>query len=292
MSTDRAVSGTDNASKPAVVRGEVGNLVTEHLARRIFSGDLKPGDLIPRETDLSAEFGISRASVRSGLQTLVALGILARQAGRGTLVQEHREWNTLDPMVTRWMADHAAPNPDFLREIFEFRRTTEPLISAVAATRATGRDLSAIEEAFEAMERHCDEDCAEAADSAFTNADIAFHAAIYRATHNVVWAQLAHILQPAILLVIRKSNDTADELHDSLERHRRLMEAIRLRQPDSAFDAALRVMNRTGYDLGIASPQSDDDILARLRAKVVPVPSDEGPERTPADNDRRHKSRR
>ena len=107
-------------------RGEVGNLVTDHLARRIFSGDLKPGDPIPTETDLVTQFGISRASVRSGLQTLATLGIIERQAGRGTIVLEHREWNFLDPMVTNWMASNEAPNPEFLREVFEFRRTTEP----------------------------------------------------------------------------------------------------------------------------------------------------------------------
>lgn len=262
---------TSPLQRPSAPRGDVGNQVTDHLARRIFSGDLKPGDTVPKETDLTEQFGISRASVRSGLAPLAALGIVNRQAGRGTIVQECREWNILDPMVTRWMVDHAAPNPDVLREIFEFRRTTEPLISAVAASRATARDLLAIEEAFETMARHCDDERAEGADSPFTLADIAFHAAIYRATHNMVWSQLAHMLQPSILLVIRKSNQTADELHDSLENHRRLMDAIRLRDPESAFDAALRVMNRTGFDLGLSGPPDDDTILARLRARLRPA---------------------
>ena len=266
-------------------RGEVGNLVTDHLARRIFSGDLKPGDPIPTETDLVTQFGISRASVRSGLQTLATLGIIERQAGRGTIVLEHREWNFLDPMVTNWMASNEAPNPEFLREVFEFRRTTEPLISALAATRATARDLLAIEEAYTVMERNWETGRSDGEESAFTNADIAFHAAIYRATHNLVWAQLAHILRPSILLVIRTSNDTADELRDSVGRHRRLMEAIRMRDPEAAFDAALRVMNRTGYDLGLMAERDDDDeILARLRARLNRASSDTetgGPSKTP-----------
>lgn len=257
--------------KTGQARGEVGNLVTGHLAQRIFSGELKPGDVVPKETELTVQFGISRASVRSGLAPLAALGIVHRQAGRGTIVQDYRDWNILDPTVTRWMVDHAAPNPDFLREIFEFRRTTEPLIAALAASRARARDLVAIEEAFEAMERHWDADRPSGADSAFTLADIAFHTAIYRATRNLVWAQLAHILQPSILLVIRRSNDTADELRDSLERHRKLMEAIRMRNCEAAFDAALRVMNRTGYDLGLSDAREDDTILAQLRARLTPA---------------------
>ncbi|KJS37071.1 MAG: GntR family transcriptional regulator [Rhodospirillaceae bacterium BRH_c57] len=251
-------------------RGERGNQITDYLARRIFSGELLPGDVAPKETELADTFAISRASVRSGLAPLAALGIIQRQAGRGTTVQEYSEWTILDPAVTGWMVDYAAPNPAFLREIFEFRRTTEPLVAAMAASRAKACDTVAIEEAFDAMARHCDDERSGERDSAFTLADIDFHSAIYRATHNLVWAQLAHILRPSILLVIRQSNDTADELRDSLERHRTLMDSIRLRNPEAAFDAALRVMNRTGHDLGLSSPPGDDDVLARLRARISP----------------------
>ncbi len=276
-------------ARKAAVRTEVGNLVTGYLAQKIFSGEFKPGDLVPKETELASRFAISRASVRSGLAPLAALGIIDRQAGRGTTVQEYRDWNILDATVTRWMVDHAAPNPDFLREIFEFRRATEPLIAALAATRARARDLVAIEEAFEAMEANCDCGRPEGADSAFTAADIAFHTAIYRATRNLVWAQLAHILRPSILLVIRQSNDTADELRDSLGRHRMLMEAIRRRDRQSAFDAALRVMNRTGYDLGLSGAHEDDAILAQLRARLSPAdpsgaPESQGPTDGSGDN--------
>ncbi len=101
----------------------------------------------------------------------------------------------------------------------------------------------------------------------FSDSDVEFHAAIYRATHNLVWSQLAHILRPSILLVIRKSNDTAQELRDSLERHRRLMECIRLRQPEAAFEAAVSVMERTGLDLGLHDG-SETDLLPRSLEKT------------------------
>ena len=258
--------------KTTVGRSDIGNLVTHHLAKQVFAGELKPGDQIPPETELVTQFGISRASVRSGLQTLATLGIIARQAGRGSVVQEYREWNFLDPTVTEWMGTFAAPNPDFLSEIFEFRITIEPVISAIAARRANARDLLAMEEAFEMMAQHQDRGHARDGTeiSPFTEADIAFHTAIYRATHNLVWAQLAHILSPSILLVIRISNETADELRDSLGRHRHLMECIRMRDADAAFDAALHVMNRTGYDLGLTASRDNDEILARVRARLTP----------------------
>lgn len=248
---------------------DLGNQVADRLAKDLFSGTFKPGDMLPKETELTEVLSVSRASVRSGLQTLSALGIVHRQVGQGTVVTEYRDWNVLDPTVTTWMSEYANPNPEFLREIYEFRRSTEPYIAALAARRATARDLAAVEEAYLGMEAAL---AGIAGDKRlrdgeqFSAADVEFHAAIYRATHNLVWAQLSHILKPSILLVIRKSNDTADELRDSLGRHRRLMECIRLRQPEAAYEAAVSVMNRTGFDLGLG----DDD-----PTELLPLPRKE-----------------
>lgn len=228
-----------------------GEQVAESLAAQLFGGDYPPGSYLPRETDLCTRFGLSRASVRTGLQQLTALGIITRIAGSGTVVNEYRDWDVLDPVVTRWMADYAMPNPEFLREIFEFRLAVEPFIASVAASRATAHDLVGMEEAFQGMERSLDGGDLSAGTEPFSEYDVAFHEAIYRATHNVVWTQLAHMLRPSIKLVISQSNDTADELQDSLARHRHLMDCIRLRRPQAAYDAALSVMSRTAYDLNL-----------------------------------------
>jgi DNA-binding FadR family transcriptional regulator len=242
------VSHTANASR------DLGNQMAEELAAGLFSGRYQPGDMLPKETELCETFGMSRPSVRSGLQLLASLGIVRRISGRGTVVEELREWNLLDPVVTRWMAEYAQPNPHFLAEIVEFRHASEPTIAAIAAQKATARDLLAMEDAYHGMIREYEAVRAgqEWDRTAFSDHDVAFHAAIYRATHNLVWAQLAHILRPSITLVVRTSNETADELRDSMERHRHLMECIRLRRPHEAEEAARRVMARTAFDLGIA----------------------------------------
>lgn len=228
---------------------DLGNQVAERLAKDTIRGVYQPGDFLPKETELCNLFGVSRASVRSGLQTLVAMGVIRRHTGQGTVVLEHQNWNILDPVLSRWMADYATPHPEVLREIFEFRLAIEPYIAALAAERADARDLVAIEDGFAGMERTLS---AEPVDRAvFSDHDVAFHAAIYRATHNLIWSQLAHLLRPSILMVVRTTVETADELRDSLGRHRRLMEAIRLRRPQEAHDAAISVMGRTARDLGL-----------------------------------------
>jgi GntR family transcriptional regulator len=64
--------------------------VKAHFAQLIRSGNLKPGDLIPPEQRLCAEFGVSRGTVRMAIGALVQDGILRREQGRGTFISGPR----------------------------------------------------------------------------------------------------------------------------------------------------------------------------------------------------------
>ena len=121
----------------------------------------------------------------------------------------------------------------------------------VAARHATARDLVAIEEAFEGMARHMSEHGLPETRRLHSESDVAFHVAIYRATHNIVWAQLSHILRPSIYMLISMSNESASDPEESLERHRHLMESIRLRRPREAFLASQAVLAGTAEALGL-----------------------------------------
>jgi len=225
--------------------------IAEYLAEAIFSGRYVPGDFVPKELDLCEQFGVSRSTVRSALQTLVAAGLLTRISGQGTRVRELTEWHLLDPRVSVWMARFAQPNPRIQREIFTFRVAVEPFVARLAAENATAADLLEIETAYEGMIHALEHDDLRWKGRTHDEYDVAFHEAVFAASHNLVWAQISHVLKPAIALLVEKSNHSAHELNDSMERHRRVMEAIRLRQPEQAAQAALAVLDRTGRDLGL-----------------------------------------
>lgn len=229
--------------------------VADFLAEAIFSGHYEPGDFVPKEVDLCAQFAINRSAVRSDLRQLVDVGIIERISGHGSKVREYEEWKILDPAVTDWMTRYASPNPKIQREILAFRLDVEPYVAMTAAKRAKARDLVAIEEAFEGMGKNLHNASRPEERRLHSDYDIAFHIAIYKATHNIVWAQLSHILRPSIYLVIEKSNISASDPEESLERHRRLMECIRTRRPDEAFLAAQKVLEGTAQALGIEPPE-------------------------------------
>ena len=60
--------------------------IRDEVLRRIHARTWKPGDLIPNETDLAAEFGCARATVNRALQALAEAGTLDRKRKAGTRV--------------------------------------------------------------------------------------------------------------------------------------------------------------------------------------------------------------
>jgi len=64
----------------------VSNQVDEILLDRIRDGTYAPGSRIPSESELSDEFGVSRATVRTALAKLAANGMILRKQGNGTFV--------------------------------------------------------------------------------------------------------------------------------------------------------------------------------------------------------------
>src|SRR5699024_7238730 len=60
--------------------------IAEELSKRITSGQLKPGELLPSEGDLCEEFGASRGPVRQAIATLHSEGLVSSGRGRRSMV--------------------------------------------------------------------------------------------------------------------------------------------------------------------------------------------------------------
>ncbi|MCK4552442.1 MAG: GntR family transcriptional regulator, partial [Tenericutes bacterium] len=61
-------------------------IIEQDLRVAILEGRLKQGDLIPSETELCAEYGVARMTVRQAINNLLVDGYIYRHKGRGTFV--------------------------------------------------------------------------------------------------------------------------------------------------------------------------------------------------------------
>ncbi|MCL5425065.1 MAG: FCD domain-containing protein [Gammaproteobacteria bacterium] len=230
-------------------QGGAGNLA-RLLAQALLAGHWQPGDIFPRELDIGSHFAVSRNQVRNALTSLTAAGLLERVAGRGTLVREMGDWHLLDPLMSEWMSGLINLDPQLVRAIYAFRYSAEPVVAGLAAQAAEAEDLQRLEIAFEGMTQTAGNIETRAEHAEY---DVAFHDATYRASHNLVWRQMGHLLRPSIMALIHRSQHRTDTLDDSLARHRQVLDAIRSRDASSAEKAAREVLRRTAIDLGIVN---------------------------------------
>src|SRR5882757_11452747 len=68
--------------------GDSAGAVVAHVRQMIDRGALGPGARLPAERDLAHQIGVSRPTVRAGLRTLAALGVVRSRRGSGTYIPD------------------------------------------------------------------------------------------------------------------------------------------------------------------------------------------------------------
>jgi GntR family transcriptional regulator len=86
--------------------------VREQLVERIRSGVWKPGQLIPSEFEIAAEFGVSQGTARKAIGALATERLVMRQQGRGTFVVEHTPAHVLFRFFNMFDAAGELISPD------------------------------------------------------------------------------------------------------------------------------------------------------------------------------------
>ncbi len=61
------------------------------ILQGLESGEWRPGEAIPSETDLAARFNVSQGTVRKAIDEMAAENLLIRKQGKGTYVASHND---------------------------------------------------------------------------------------------------------------------------------------------------------------------------------------------------------
>src|SRR3546814_7043196 len=70
--------------------------LARNLREHIESGGVEPGEPLPSERELSERMGMSRVTIRKGIQKIIEAGLLFRRHGSGTYVPEDRKSKRLN----------------------------------------------------------------------------------------------------------------------------------------------------------------------------------------------------
>lgn len=86
--------------------------IMEELKEQILSGVLQPGDKLPSENQLSAQYQVSRQTVRKAIEMLTNTGYVYAEHGRGTFCSElvrHTRNSKNIAVVTTYLSDYIFP---------------------------------------------------------------------------------------------------------------------------------------------------------------------------------------
>jgi DNA-binding FadR family transcriptional regulator len=196
----------------------------EKLKEMIVSGQLRPGDRLPREADLATDLGLSRSSLREAVRALSLVRILDVRQGDGTYVSSLAADTLLDALSFIVEFHHDAS----VLELLEVRRILEPAASAQAATRITDDALAELED----IQGRSNVDSS--VEDLVKN-DLEFHRAIAVASGNSVLASLIESLSgPTQRARVWRGITQEGALVRTLAEHRAIFDAIRAHDPELA----------------------------------------------------------
>ena len=210
--------------------------VAEQILALIDAGSLKVGDRLPPEQVICEEVGVSRTAVREALSALELAGVLERRPGDGTYVKF-----VVPLALARATALDTLEEGQGAYEAIEARLVVEPGIAEMAAERMTDDDIARIRHSFHAME-----DAVRLRDvEGYLRHDYDFHEAIAKACRNHV---LLNTAQQYLAFMKRKiwsymkvkCFSREGHLEESLDIHRRLLQALELRDRESVRDLMIR----------------------------------------------------
>lgn len=120
-----------NASVPLYRR------VYEIVVQRIVSGELRPGAMLPSETDLGAELGVSQGTARKALIELEQSGVIERRQGRGTFVATTTPESALFHFFRLRRTDGTQAIPEPVEETVRKRRGTAKEVVALGCDKGS-----------------------------------------------------------------------------------------------------------------------------------------------------------
>ncbi|WP_202232651.1 FadR/GntR family transcriptional regulator [Actinacidiphila reveromycinica] len=196
----------------------------EKIKDMIVSGALRPGDRLPKESELAAELGLSRNSLREAVRALSLIRILDVRQGDGTYV------TSLDPQLLLEALSFVVDfhRDDTVLEFLAVRRILEPAATAMAAVRLTPAELDALEGRLDAL------GTAPSVEQLVAS-DLDFHRGIVQGSGNSVLCSLLDGLSgPTTRARIWRGVTQEDAIARTLHEHRAILTALRDRDPDAA----------------------------------------------------------
>ncbi|HEY9281228.1 MAG TPA: GntR family transcriptional regulator [Eoetvoesiella sp.] len=199
--------------------------ICDQIRTRLKDGTLLPGDKLPSERELAAQFGASRTAVREAFRSLEIAGLLELRPGvkGGAFIREG------DPAImTRSLRDMVHSGHISLESLTESRVIITDAVIKLACERATEADYQALERCIDRTEA-----LSETGDPEKRRVQLVeFYRLLSVATGNEIMMMLVDALTDVVLGVLEELD--AAPRHETVTMQRELIRCLRAKQPEQA----------------------------------------------------------
>ncbi len=208
--------------------GKLGERVRLELESMILTGRVKVNQQLPTETELAAQFGVSRTVIREAIGRLEAQGLVQARIGSGSFVIPF-ELNEIKSAVTRFARLNT--QRDIFLNLLDLRAVIE---SETVARLAKSREQAAIQLMQDALTRmrNSKDDL-----TALAKADIDFHLAIASASKNPLFTAILEPLKQLGRYFGLKTYTNREVIDRTCDEHGLVTSAILAGDEDAAIFA-------------------------------------------------------
>ncbi|MGD1844677.1 MAG: FadR/GntR family transcriptional regulator [Salibacteraceae bacterium] len=203
--------------------------IIKQIRDLISSGQLKPGDRLPSERQLSERLNVGRTHLRDAIRKLEFYGILKTVPQSGTYVA-----GLGIPALQGLITDMLALQGNDFKSLVETRVILEMNTARLAAEHRTAKDLKEMEQALHQHRLKVQKN-QDAVDE-----DFLFHLKIADSSKNSVLKSLMLIIAPDIMQYFKKHDVCGAGRSDvAVDQHEQLLQHIVEKNPDKAVASLL-----------------------------------------------------
>lgn len=114
-------------------------IIADALQAAIMDKQIKPGEALPTEAGLAAQFGVNRSTVREGIRHMEQSGLIVRQGKK--MIVSKPSYDQVGDQVSKALIVH---NVTF-EELWQVKMVLEPLSAGLAAERVSADQLQKLE---------------------------------------------------------------------------------------------------------------------------------------------------
>ncbi len=206
-----------------VERHSVADQVAKKVLDLVRTGNLKPGDQLPTERDLSQMLQVSRPSVREALRGLQILGVVRTRQGGGAYISSLDAADILGPLQFL-----ITLNVDNVEGLYEARVMVDGRVARLAAARLGDADIDRLLAMVKVQEGLVDDPIG------FRVSDLEFHRTIMESTRNPFLARVSYSLYVLGIEYRRIASEVPGVLRQSQADHAAIAAALADRDPDRA----------------------------------------------------------